>query len=222
MAYILSIIVLAVVLLVIGIGALILIITKMKSTAGKVILSLITVFGLIGVFIVGLIVIGGFGLAQGAQNLAQEIQQDQKELATVYEVRNSNGEKKEVFEQNETVLGNGYEVKILSTTKFVDGTESEFLTDTEYCAAKVQITNKLNEKRSVSTLSMNFLDANNTVLTPGIVYFDEKNQTEYESKTVELDPQQTAVIPVATECADKPIRLDGDNTDYTIRFNVAF
>jgi hypothetical protein len=219
-----SFIIFCLVLALITIGSLVLIFTKLKSTAAQVVLTIVTLSFAVIAFIIGLTVLGFSALGR---IVGEEIQNQKSQEANRIP-KNTEGQEKSVFTQTEIVTGNDYEAQIVKTYKFVDGNESQFYTKQEYCAADLRIKNLASDKVQLGTTDIQYMKKDGTVLYTDSTFFDTVNE-KYTYKQFELESQMEITVPITIKCSSQPdylvikdYKINFDSTIRDIKFEISF
>ncbi|GAB4147567.1 MAG: hypothetical protein OHK0017_09410 [Patescibacteria group bacterium] len=220
-----SVLILSLVVLAASIGSLVLLYTKSKSTTLRVVMTIVIVVLAVFIEVVGLIIIGGMALGEAVNNEVQKSKDQMSALAP----KNADGVNKPVFEQDEVVTGNEYQVKLLKTYKFTDGTSSQFFTKSEYCGVDVEIKNLAKDKISISSLDVQFMKEDSSVVYPTSIFLDDANN-KYSLKTYEVEPDKSIVMPASAKCEEKVVEFVVKDNKFRladvkandIKFKIAF
>jgi hypothetical protein len=223
-------------LVVIAISALLIwLVFKIKSTAARVVLTIVIVLAAIVSLAIGGAIMGAVWFVQEAGTAIEEEGKKEEERQREIQPRlKETGEAKDVFEQTEVVVGNGAEIEILRTYTIEDLKDLEFVENDTYCAVDVRFKNTNTENQII--YSSNFTlkeDDGTTILSPIVT---DEDLSAFESFEIELQPgaESTKSIPFDCQGKQEPFTLvyDGgsllffsllsDEEFKPIRFNVSF
>jgi hypothetical protein len=193
------------VLLAIVVGLMVLIIKKVKSVGLKIVLSIGVVVASIIVGVIGTGIIGFVSIGNSIQSAVEE---KKKEDKTVAESRipmiSSTGEKKEIFNKNDVVKGNGIEISILKTSEITDYQELQYTEKKVLCAIEFKIKNLYKDRQTITSFDFDMQQADGTIIYPS--YTSDKALAEYTFQSVELQVNGEATKKISFDCksAKKP------------------
>jgi hypothetical protein len=175
---------------------------KIKSTAARIILTIVLVVGAIITLVVGGLVFGAAWLGQEFGEAVQEEIEREEQEQEQSRPRNADGELKDTFTQSEIVRGNGAEVEVLRAYTIEDNKDLEFIENVTYCAVDFRFKNLFTTEQSFFASNFTLEETDGNKIYSAILLDDEFANT-FDSFTVDLQPEQEITKSLAYDCAGK-------------------